>query len=224
MSENQAPSPVRVRVWDVPTRLVHWLFVLAFAISWWTGETGRLEWHRWSGYLMLGLVSFRIFWGFFGASTARFSEFLRGPRAIIGYLRGAWSPQPGHNPLGALSVLAILLLLAVQVGLGLFAVDVDGMESGPLSEYVSFDAGRVAAEWHEGVFEVLLWLIGLHVAAIAWYRVVRKENLAGAMLSGSRAYPAELPPVKHASMPRLVTGIVLAALLTWAVTRAFRFI
>ena len=135
-----------MRVWDLPTRLVHWLVVLGVALSWWTGETGRLEWHRWSGYGLLGLVAFRIYWGFFGSSTARFRQFLRGPRTVIGYLRGAWPPAPGHNPLGALSVLALLALLATQIVLGLFAVDVDGIESGPLSLYVSFDAGRSCGE------------------------------------------------------------------------------
>jgi len=222
MTDEDTPPGTRVRVWDVPTRLFHWLLVIGFGVSWWTGETGRLEWHRWSGYLLLGLVTFRIYWGFFGSSTARFRQFLRGPRAIRDYVRGAWVVQPGHNPLGALSVLVMLLLLVLQIGLGLFAVDVDGMESGPLSLYVSFEAGRVAAEWHEGVFDVLLWLIGLHVAAIAWYRLVRKEDLVTAMLHGTRAYPHDLPPVQHASALRLVVGAVIAALLTWAVTRAFQ--
>src|SRR6188768_713072 len=119
-------SRARIRVWDVPTRLTHWLFVLLVVFSWWTAETSRMEWHRWSGYTLLGLVIFRIYWGFAGGSTARFSEFVRGPRAIAGYLKGGWTEVPGHNPLGALNVIALLGLLAAQVVLGLFAVDVDG--------------------------------------------------------------------------------------------------
>jgi cytochrome b len=221
--EVQAPSRARVRVWDLPTRLVHWLLVIGIAISWWTGETGRLEWHRWSGYGLLGLVLFRLYWGFFGSSTARFTRFVRGPRAVLAYVRGAWQTVPGHNPLGALSVVALLALLATQIVLGLFAVDVDGIESGPLSEFVDFDTGRTAAEWHGALFDLLLWLIALHIAAILYYGLAKKQNLAAAMLHGEREFPAGLPAVQHASALRLVVGIVLAALLTWLVTRAFRF-
>jgi cytochrome b len=223
MAEDTTPSRPAVRVWDVPVRLVHWATVIAVALSWWTGETGRLEWHRWSGYALLGLVTFRIYWGFFGSSTARFRQFVRGPRAVAGYLRGAWNVAAGHNPLGALSVLALIVLLLAQVMLGLFAVDVDGIESGPLSLYVSFETGRLAAEWHEAVFNVLLALTALHIVAIAWYRVVKKERLVEAMIHGTRAYPQDVPPVQHASLLRLVLGIVLASGFTWAVARAFEF-
>ena len=223
MAEDTTPSRPAVRVWDVPVRLVHWATVIAVALSWWTGETGRLEWHRWSGYALLGLVTFRIYWGFFGSSTARFRQFVRGPRAIAGYLRGAWDVAAGHNPLGALSVLALIVLLLLQVTLGLFAVDVDGIESGPLSLYVSFETGRLAAEWHEDVFNVLMAMVVLHILAIAWYRLVKKEKLVEAMIHGTRAYPQDLPPVQHASLLRLVVGIVLASGFAWAVACAFEF-
>src|SRR5688572_14073380 len=126
MAEDATPSPPRVRVWDVPVRVGHWLMVLAVGTSWWTAETGRMDWHRYAGYSMLALVSFRIYWGFFGSSTARFSQFVRGPRTIVSYLKGRWVAMPGHNPLGALSVVVLLALLLTQVALGLFAVDVDG--------------------------------------------------------------------------------------------------
>ena len=223
MAEDTTPSRPAVRVWDVPVRLVHWATVIAVALSWWTGETGRLEWHRWSGYALLGLVTFRIYWGFFGSSTARFRQFVRGPRAVAGYLRGAWNVAAGHNPLGALSVLALIVLLLLQVTLGLFAVDVDGIESGPLSLYVSFETGRLAAEWHEDVFNVLMAMVVLHILAIAWYRLVKKEKLVEAMIHGTRAYPQDLPPVQHASLLRLVVGIVLASGFAWAVACAFQF-
>jgi len=220
MTDETASSRTRVRVWDVPTRLVHWSMVLGVGVSWWTGETGRLEWHRWSGYLLLGLVLFRLYWGLFGSATARFSTFVRGPRAVWNYLHGRWVAGPGHNPLGALSVLALLVLLAAQVVLGLFAIDVDGIESGPLSAYVSFKAGRIAAEWHGAVFKVLQWLIALHIVAIAWYRLARREKLLGAMLHGHRDFPQPVPQPAKASALRFVAGVVIAALLTWLVTRA----
>lgn len=214
----------RIRVWDVPTRVVHWLVVLLVVSSWWTAETGRMEWHRWSGYTMLALVIFRVYWGLAGSSTAKFSQFMRGPRAVAGYLQGRWTAAPGHNPLGALSVVVLLALLVAQVLLGLFAVDVDGIESGPLSTYVSFEAGRSAAQWHEGVFDVLSWLIGLHIAAVLYYVFVRKQKLVAAMVHGKREFAEPLPPpVQPASVLRLVIGIVLAAGITWMVTRAFQF-
>jgi cytochrome b len=217
-------APARIRVWDVPTRVVHWLLVLLIALSWWTGKAGRMEWHRWSGYVLLGLLIFRIYWGLVGSSTAKFSGFVRGPRAIASYLKGRWAPEPGHNPLGALSVVALLALLATQILLGLFAVDVDGIESGPLSTYVSFEVGRAAAQWHEDVFNVLLALIVLHIAAVLYYVLVRKEAMVAAMVHGKRAYPEPQPqPMRSASVLRLLTGVVLAAGITWMAARAFQF-
>jgi cytochrome b len=223
VEEVPVPSRTRVRVWDLPTRLVHWLLVAGVALSWWTGETGRLEWHRWIGYMLTGLVTFRLYWGFFGGSTARFVRFVHGPRTVLAYLRGTWQAVPGHNPLGAWSVVALLALLTTQIVLGLFAVDVDGIESGPLSLYVSFDGGRSAAHWHELLFNLLLGLIALHIAAILYYGFVKKQNLAAAMLHGERESSSAYPAVQHASALRLVVGIAFAALLTWLVTRAFRF-
>jgi len=225
--DSPPPSPegaARIRVWDLPTRITHWLVALLVAISWWTAETGRLEWHRWSGYTLLGLVIFRLYWGFVGSSTAKFAGFVRGPRAIKGYLQGGWTTTAGHNPLGALSVVALLVLLVAQITLGLFAVDVDGIESGPLSLYVSFEAGRVAAHWHCDLFNVLLGLIALHIIAVLYYVFFRKQALVAAMVHGERAYPPPPPaPVQPASLLRLIIGIVIAAAITWAVTRAFRF-
>jgi cytochrome b len=221
MPETSDPSRTRVRVWDVPVRLVHWLMVVTVAGAWWTAETGRMNWHQYCGYALLALVSFRIYWGFLGSSTARFSRFVRGPGQIVSYLKGRWVHVPGHNPLGALSVVALLALLLAQVVLGLFAVDVDGIESGPLSTYVSFDAGRLAASWHDKLFDVLLWLIGLHIAAVLYYLLIRKENLIGPMLSGKRAYDSDQPAVRTGSVILLIVGLALAGLLTWWVSRAF---
>jgi cytochrome b len=224
MMEGSTPVPPRVRVWDVPVRVCHWLMVLFVGVSWWTAETSRMEWHQYSGYALLALVSFRIYWGFFGSSTARFRQFVRGPRTVVDYLKGRSAAIAGHNPLGALSVVALLALLLAQVVLGLFAVDVDGIESGPLSTYVSFDTGRAAAQWHESAFDVLLWLIGLHVAAVLFYLLFRKENLTAAMIHGRRPYPDDQPaPVQSASLRRFIVGALLAGVLTWMVARAFQF-
>lgn len=221
--ETPAPAVAKVHVWDLPTRLTHWLFVAAVGTSWWTAETGRMEWHRWAGYLLLALVLFRLYWGFVGSSTARFANFVRGPRAIASYLRGAWTMRPGHNPLGALSVLALLGLLLAQVVLGLFAVDVDGIESGPLSLYVSFETGRVCAEWHERVFNVLMAVVTLHIVAVLYYLVFKRQNLVGAMITGRRAFVGTMAPLTRASWVRLVIGVLLASAITYAVSQAFQF-
>lgn len=220
MAGDAASVTYRMRVWDVPTRLVHWSMVALVATSWWTAEAGRLDYHRYSGYALLGLLIFRIYWGLVGSSSARFSRFVKGPRAILDYLRGQRAPSAGHNPLGALSVLALLSLVLFQIGLGLFAVDVDGLESGPLSHLVSFDTGRACAELHNRVFDVLLWLIGLHIAAVLFYVLFKKQNLIAAMLHGKRLFaqqPAE--QVTFASATRLIVGIVVAAVLTWLIVR-----
>lgn len=228
MTEELAAAAVRVRIWDAPVRLVHWLTAALLGLSWWTAESGRMDYHRFSGYALLGLLTFRIYWGFAGSSTARFANFVKGPAAIRAYLAqlparmGAHRPaQPGHNPLGALSVVALLALLAAQIILGLFAVDVDGIESGPLSSHVSFDFGRLCAKLHGRNFNLLLAFAVLHVAAVLFYLVYKRENLVAGMLHGRRAFPADAAPqVNFASPRRLVGGAVLAALVVWVVARA----
>lgn len=216
-------SVARTRVWDGPTRIVHWGLVLCVALSWWTAENGAMDWHRYSGYTLLGLLIFRLYWGVAGGSTAKFSSFVRGPATTLAYARSLFMKNsepavPGHNPLGAWSVLALLTLLLAQVVLGLFAVDVDGIESGPLSAYVSFDAGRACAEWHETVFNVLLALIALHVAAVLFYLFARKQNLIGAMVHG-RAMHATRGDVTFAPFWRILLGIAIAGLIVWRVIK-----
>jgi len=207
----------QIRIWDVPTRLVHWSLVALVALSWWSAENGVMDWHRYSGYAILGLVVFRLYWGIFGSTTARFAQFVKGPRAVIDYLRGS-TKAVGHNPLGALSVVVILILLMTQVGLGLFAVDIDGLESGPLSRFVSFDAGRELAESHELVFNILMVFIVLHVAAILFYLLVKRDNLIGAMFNGRKDVPADIAaPTVEAAPLRVFVGIVIAAAVVWLI-------
>jgi cytochrome b len=222
MTQSATPSLARVRIWDVPTRVVHWLMAVLIPISWWTAESGNLEFHRYSGYLLLGLLLFRIYWGFAGSSSARFTDFVKGPRAILSYLRSGSARSNGHNPLGALSVVALLLLLLTQISLGLFAVDVDGLESGPLSHYVSFEAGRACAELHETIFDVLVWTIVLHIAAVLFYVIFKKQNLIAAMMHGHREYRQQREsPIRFASATRAILGVALAAALTWMIASGF---
>jgi cytochrome b len=223
--ETSVGAGVRARLWDGPTRLVHWLLVVLIVFCWWSAKADRLDWHRQSGYAILGLLAFRIFWGFAGASSARFAGFVMGPRATWAYARTlpdrASKDMPGHNPLGALSVLAILATLIVQVGSGLYAVDVDGIESGPLSDRVDFDTGRLLARVHHWSFQALEVLVLLHLAAIVFYLVYKRANLVVPMITGRRAFERD-PGVVFAPVWRLAAGIVLAAALAWIVARGFR--
>lgn len=220
------PPPARQKVWDAPTRLVHWLFVFCVAFSWWTVENDRMDWHYWSGLTLLGLLVFRIYWGFAGPETARFAQFVKGPGAVLGYLPKLLKPNYraafGHNPLGALSVVAILGALITQVSLGLFASDTDGLESGPLSRYVSYEVSKDAGDLHEDFFNVLLVLIGLHIAAIVFYLVIKRTNLIGPMFTGKRsAANAEGPAAGIAPVPlwRFAIGVALALAAVWLVVR-----
>jgi cytochrome b len=216
-----ATAGPRVRVWDLPVRLVHWLIVILVALCWWTAEKGHLEWHRLSGYGALGLILFRIYWGFAGGETARFSRFLRGPGAVVTYARSLLTRRHaatlGHNPMGGWSVLALLVLLLAETLLGLVSVDIDGIESGPLSYLVSFDTGRLAANWHHQVFNVLLALIVLHIAAVIFYLIAHRENLVGAMIGGhKRRAEGEGGSPRFVSPWRAVVGVLVAAAVTAA--------
>ncbi|ANI79155.1 cytochrome b/b6 domain-containing protein [Sphingobium sp. EP60837] len=150
------------------------------------------------------LLLFRLIWGVAGSSTALFSHFVGGPGKLFRYVRGHMfkrgaAPAPGHNPVGGWSVLAMIALLATQVGLGFFSVDIDGMESGPFAYLVDFDTGRVAAEWHAFVFNIILALTALHVVAILFYLIHRRDNLIGPMISGSRRWTGEQLVLRFAS-------------------------
>lgn len=198
-----------VRVWDLPTRLFHWIIVISLGLSWWTAENDAMDWHRTFGLVALGLILFRLIWGLVGGSTARFSSFLRSPASVIAYLRSPGPRRPGHNPLGAYSVIAMILLIMVQVGSGLFAVDVDGMESGYLSHLVSFGQGRSAAEMHEISFNLLLAMISLHILTILFYLAVRKRNLVGPMFTGR---DRQVETVHGALVPASPVRFIVAAL------------
>ena len=205
---------MRVKVWDAPTRVFHWALVVLIPLSWWTAEQERFDLHVPLGLVTLGLLLFRLMWGFVGGSTARFAGFVKGPRAAIDYLSGRAPPVLGHNPLGGWSVIAMLAALAAQVGLGLFAGDEDGLESGPLAHLVSYDLAEEIADLHEDMFDVLLVLIGLHVAAILFYAIVRRRNLVKPMITGSDDAPEDAPPMRQAPAWRFVLAAGAAAAAT----------
>jgi cytochrome b len=218
----------RQRVWDAPTRIMHWLLVVFLGACWWTGIKNELEYHLYSGYAILWIVLMRLYWGFFGSSTARFTHFVRGPVGIANYARTLLHRDSahsyGHNPVGAVSVLLMLAAVLIVVGLGLFAVDVDGLYSGPLSSYVTFKGGRHLAHLHYQWFEYLLAVIALHLVAIVFYYVYKRQNLVAPMISGSRTVTqAAGEELKHAPLWRFVAGAVIVSGIVWAVIIGFYF-
>jgi cytochrome b len=214
-------------VWDLPLRLFHWLLVLCVAGSWLTHELG-VEWFSWHvriGYTTLVLVVFRVAWGIVGPRHSRFSAFVRGPRVVLDYLRalkaGTAVPAAGHNPLGALSVLAMLALLAVQACTGLFAND-EIFNTGPLYGYVTQERSNWFSGIHSVNFDCLTLLIGLHIAAVAYYQLVRHVDIVGPMLNG-RKQAGTLPAGSAIDGHRLwlaVALVALAAAVLWRVIAA----
>jgi len=205
--------PYSVKVWDLPTRLFHWTLVALMIVQWLTAEqSSTMDWHVRGGYAVLALVLFRLIWGFVGSDTARFSYFVRGPGAALEYVgalrRGETPHYLGHNPLGAWSIVAMLILLVIQAGTGLFAND-DILIEGPLYAWVSKGTSDWLTTIHKLNFNLLLLVIAVHISAVLFYLLVKHENLVHPMLSGFK----RLPPELAGAAPRIVNPwLGLAAL------------
>lgn len=182
-----------VRVWDLPVRLSHWSFAVLVSALWYTADNSLWYWHTRLGIVLLGVLIFRIIWGFIGSKTARFSHFVKGPRAIVAYLRGSGGdgarPYFGHSPVAALSVLALLGAMLAQVSMGLFAGDPFDGATGPLNAFVGVMTADQITEWHTDFVWVIGALVGLHLLAIAFYAAVKRSNLVSPMVTGKRAMP-----------------------------------
>ena len=174
----------RIRLWDLPTRLFHWLLALCVAAALISGQVAGnlIEWHGKIGLFIIGLIVFRLAWGVFGSTYARFAQFFPTPAKVKAYLRGEWRGV-GHNPLGAFSVFGLLGLLALQSASGLFGND-DITFYGPLFDLVSKDLSNKLTSLHHLASNLIYLLIALHLAAIAFYGHVKKEKLIKPMISG----------------------------------------
>lgn len=194
-ADQQTREPVAraVKVWDLPTRLFHWLLAGLLLVSWLSAEYDAQEFHESSGYLLAGLILFRLCWGLVGSRTARFADFLRGPRSVLAYLtamaRGTAPRWHGHNPAGAVMVVLLLLAVAAQVGTGLFAND-DILFEGPLRQFVSDSLSATLTGLHHRIFNVLLALAIVHIAAALLYWAVKRDNLILPMITGRARLPA----------------------------------
>lgn len=202
---------VKVRIWDLPTRLFHWALLLCVVGLVVSGNIGgnAMVWHFRLGYAVLTLVLFRLLWGAVGGHWSRWTQLPLSPARVWAYLRGQGHEGAGHNPLGSWSVLLMLAWLLLQVGTGLVSDD-EIANAGPLSALVSGSTVSLATAWHKGPGKlVLLVLVLVHVVAIVWYRVRRQHALLPAMLHGDKVLPETTP----ASRDSLGTRLLALALL-----------
>ncbi|MGZ5818183.1 MAG: cytochrome b/b6 domain-containing protein [Burkholderiaceae bacterium] len=209
----------KIRVWDLPLRVFHWVLVFVVISAILAVKIGgdAMAWHFRLGYAALTLVLFRIVWGLVGSRYARFSDFVKGPSAIMGYVKG-WrnggvgsTIKPlGHNPVGSLSVLALLVVILTQTISGLFSSD-DHDHHGPLSKFLSEAWSERISDFHADVSGTLIYiLIGLHIAAIAYYYFFKKEDLVKPMISGDKEVDSDVLPTNDSWRMRLLAlGILL---------------
>jgi cytochrome b len=185
-----------IRVWDLPIRLFHWLLVLCIIGSITSVNLGgnAMEWHAYFGYSVLTLLIFRMTWGFVGSTHARFSSFFPNREKILNYLKGKAPSVLGHNPLGALSVFTLLIVLSVQALTGLF-VDDEIAFQGPLAKYVPNSVVSILSQIHEGNQVVIYTLIAIHITAIIYYKKFKGEDLITPMISGDK----EIDPSEEAN-------------------------
>jgi cytochrome b len=220
---SDGPAQASRLVWDLPLRATHWMLAVTVAGAWATHYAGTrwFSWHRSFGYATLVLVAFRIVWGFVGTRHARFEMFVRGRGALIAYLsRRPLPATPGHNPLGALSVLAMLAALLLQAATGLFAND-EITSAGPFYGWIAPGTSNRITGLHEANSNLLLALVALHVLAIAWYGRVAGRPLLRAMITG-RKPASEVPAGEAVEDSRTLLALAIIAALAVALALAVR--
>jgi len=220
--ESRSAYPHQIRVWDLPTRLFHWLMVIFVVISFSTGMVGGnwMSYHLKSGYIILTLLLFRLSWGFWGGRYSRFVSFVCGPIAVMRYaktlLRKDTPKLLGHNPMGGWSVMAMLAALLVQVGTGLFAND-DIATQGPLYGLIS----KATSDWLTGIHifnkGVILFLISLHLSAVLFYLLIKHDNLIVPMVTGRRPWSEDAPSSIYKIWQAVLTAALSAAVVYWMV-------
>ena len=175
-----------VKIWDWPVRLTHWSFALLLPAMWVTADNSQWGTHMRLGHVLIALIIFRIMWGFVGTETARFTSFVKGPGAVLGYLRGEFphKEHKGHTPLGALAVLALLGFALAQASMGLFAGDPYDGATGPLNPLVGVATADLLTDTHKWFFWIVFGMIGLHITAIGLFGALQAQNLIGPMVAG----------------------------------------
>lgn len=201
-------------LWDIPTRIGHWVLVACLPLSWWSAQSQNFQLHQWLGYTVITIVCSRIVWGFVGSRHSRFADFLVGPGTVLAYLRGLGGGSVGHNPLGGWSVMAMLGLLLVQGVSGLFNSD-DILFSGPLYYAAGTPFRDAMGQVHDIAFNALLAIVALHILAVLYHQLRLREPLLQAMLRGSAARrEGRVAPVH---LWRYVLVLLLAVCILWAI-------
>lgn len=220
-----APAGTTVRVWDLPLRLFHWGLALAVIGAVASAQIPGVpaQWHPRFGYAVLALLLFRLAWGLFGGRWSRFSTWRPTPARIRAYLRGTPHPDDrvGHSPLGTLAVIALLLVVALQVGTGLVSDDEIAFV-GPLNHLVSTATGLAATGWHKHLGKLLvLLLVSIHVGAVLYYLFARRQNLIAPMLHGNKRLDSPAPESRD-DLPLRLWGLLLALAAAGAVAWVLR--
>lgn len=220
-----------VPVWDIGVRFFHWALVLLVVGSVVTIKMGKMDLHIWCGYGVLTLLVFRIFWGFIGGTHARFATFIAGPGKVLAYMKGMFSRDGhesglGHNPVGALSVLAMLLALLFQAVSGLFTNVEDFAFEAPLYKWVGNALSNTITSLHKKNEIVIYVLVGLHVLAILFYAVFHRDNLVGPMVTGVRRIKGRLSDAaafsRHGSAVVAVIALAVAAGVVYVVVNSVK--
>ncbi len=211
----------KLRVWDLPTRLFHWLLVVLIVLQFGTGQWGWLDmyWHMRFGYAVLALLLFRIAWGFVGSDTSRFTQFVRSPMHTWRYFKASLTDREqrtvGHNPLGGWSALAMLASLLLQVTTGFFSSD-DIITFGPFSGWVSESTVSLMTRIHHWNRIALLVLIGLHIAAVLMHLIGKRDNLIAPMITGDKKVTGRVDALRMRAWWWALPVIAVAGLLVWA--------
>lgn len=217
VEEAAAPPPAAkthpVKIWDWPVRLTHWSFAIVLPAMYITADNSQWGWHMRLGHVLLALIVFRIIWGFIGTDTARFSGFVRGPVAVMNYLRGQYphKEHKGHTPLGALAVLALLGFALAQVVMGLFAGDPYDGATGPLNSLVGVSTADFLTDTHEWFYYVVFAMIGVHITAVGLYGAFQAQNLIGPMVGGTGEKALEVADNSQGSWLRALGALAVSA-------------
>ncbi|MEQ1684304.1 MAG: cytochrome b/b6 domain-containing protein [Burkholderiaceae bacterium] len=217
MSTVIRPQSTPVRVWDLPTRAFHWLLAACVIGSVVSAKIGgnAMVWHFRLGYVVFTLLAFRVLWGLVGGRWSRFANFIYAPATTLRYLRGQSRADEhhdvGHNPLGAFSVFGLLAILAAQIGTGLFADD-EISNTGPLIKFVSGATSSLLTSWHKTFGQwLIITLVLLHIAAITYYFIRKKQNLVRPMLVGDKPLAPDVPASVDTGASRTLALVLLAA-------------
>jgi cytochrome b len=204
---------MKIRIWDLPVRTFHWLLVITILGSFITVKIGgnAMTWHGRFGYLVIALILFRLIWGFIGSHHARFVNFIKSPRSVIEYLKTPL-PTPGHSPLGALAVVVLITLFTAQALAGLFASD-DIAFDGPLAKYVPSYWVELLTSLHRLNEPVLLGLILIHVTAIFYYKIFKKQDLIQPMWTGDKNWTEKIPVSRDDLSQRLIAALVFSGII-----------